>query len=332
IHPEPLVDGPNSLLMRRDRFNAWMFLMDLCTHGPEYFRRFKSDIQDPETIERIPLLKTPIIATRAMDINNSTVSGNIHAVIELLAQGGIYDPNDMEFETPDISQHVVLTHGDLGTGEKLQTAQIRRSIESTPLDRLQHVIFIPGLFHLKMACADAIWRIFIQPLAVREDEMIHVKSKCPTHISLKEFAKSEPTLDDLLMMANELARNYVANHMLQRMRRRSEKERDLQFENALLMNKYFLLYEELLYAMNHRDIGRTETTTIAWIPILKATGKHKYATHMSNFLLNVHFIYPPGLWCEREIVTRLLETSATYPNRCECSIRPKRTADEATPY
>ncbi|KAG1880835.1 hypothetical protein F4604DRAFT_1550768, partial [Suillus subluteus] len=76
---------------------------------------------------------------------------------------------------------------------------------------------------------------------------------------------------------------------------RSEKERDLQFENALLMNKYFLLYEELLYAMNHGDIGRTETTTIAWIPILKAMGKHKYATHMLNFLLNVHFIYPPGL-------------------------------------
>jgi hypothetical protein len=124
---------------------------------------------------------------------------------------------------------------------------------------------------------------------------VHVKSKCPTHISLEEFAKSELTLDDLVMIANELAHNYVANHMLQRMRRRSEKEQDLQFENALLMNKYFLLYEELSYAMNHGDIGCTETTTIAWIPILKVTGKHKHATHMSNFLINVHFIYPPGL-------------------------------------
>ncbi|KAG1840446.1 hypothetical protein F4604DRAFT_1598862 [Suillus subluteus] len=36
--------------------------------------------------------------------------------------------------------------------------------------------------------------------------------------------------------------------------------------------------------------------------------------------------------CEREIATRLLETSATYPNRRECNIRPKRTANEATPY
>lgn len=32
-----------------------------------------------------------------------------------------------------------------------------------------------------------------------------------------------------------------------------------QFENALLLNKYFLLYEELSYAMNSGDIGRIET-------------------------------------------------------------------------
>jgi hypothetical protein len=130
-----------------------------------------------------------------------------------------------------------------------------------PWDRLQHVIFILGLFHLKMACADAMWQMFLRPLVMREDETslmhnvmqlrpretgiycskpgfrqmhqqignlgtcrrldcwrVHVKSKCPKHISLKEFAKSEPTLDDLVMIANELARNYVANHMLQCMR------------------------------------------------------------------------------------------------------------------
>ncbi|KAG2362561.1 hypothetical protein BDR07DRAFT_1484640 [Suillus spraguei] len=96
-------------------------------------------------------------------------------------------------------------------------------------------------------------------------------------------------------MANELVQTYVANHKLQRIHRRPEKERDIQFENSLLMNKYFMLYKELSYAMNRGDIGRTETCMVAWIPILKATGKHKYATHMSNFLINVHFVYLPGL-------------------------------------
>ncbi|KAG1839902.1 hypothetical protein DFJ58DRAFT_625000, partial [Suillus subalutaceus] len=71
--------------------------------------------------------------------------------------------------------------------------------------------------------------------------------------------------------------------------------RDLQYKNSLFMNKLFLHYEELLYAMNQGDIGCVETCIIAWIPILKATGKHKYATHMTNFLLNVHYVYPLGL-------------------------------------
>ncbi|KAF8836714.1 hypothetical protein BDN67DRAFT_886585, partial [Paxillus ammoniavirescens] len=68
-----------------------------------------------------------------------------------------------------------------------------------------------------------------------------------------------------------------------------------QFENTLLLNKYFLLYKELSYAMNCSDIGHVETCIVSWIPILKAVGKHKYVTYMTNFLLNVHFLYPPGL-------------------------------------
>ena len=108
-----------------------------------------------------------------MDVNNSTVSGNIHSVIELLAQGGINDPvlqSASEIQSPDISEHVVLVHGDLGTGKRLRAAQLHCSIESTPWNCLQHIIFLPGLFHLKMACADALWRTFILPSAAHEDE------------------------------------------------------------------------------------------------------------------------------------------------------------------
>ncbi|KAI6108568.1 hypothetical protein EDD16DRAFT_1440587, partial [Pisolithus croceorrhizus] len=70
---------------------------------------------------------------------------------------------------------------------------------------------------------------------------------------------------------------------------------DLQFKNVLLLNKYFLLYEELSHAMNSGDIGCAETCTISWILILKAAGKHKYATHMANFLFNMHCVCSPGL-------------------------------------
>ncbi|KIM60416.1 hypothetical protein SCLCIDRAFT_36557, partial [Scleroderma citrinum Foug A] len=113
--------------------------------------------------EQIPVIKTSIIAAQAMDISNSTVLGNIQSIVNLLQQRGIENPDKVDDpEMPDISEYVIHFHGDLGTGEWLQVAQLHRAIERSPWNRMQHVIFIPGLFHLKMACADAIWWTFHQ--------------------------------------------------------------------------------------------------------------------------------------------------------------------------
>ncbi|KAI9460696.1 hypothetical protein HD554DRAFT_2206865 [Boletus coccyginus] len=303
--------------------------LNLCSSASQlsryYFHQFKARITELEAVKQIPLVKTEIIAARAMDVNNST-------------QGGIYDPTCSaaeDLDTPDISQHVILIHGDLRTGERLQTAQLQHSIEGTAWDRLQHILFIPGLFHMKMACAEAIWRCFLQPPAVREDKTslihdvtllrpketgifcstprfrrmhqlirhagtcrqldcwrVHIKNK--GFASLGAFASSEPTFKDLQAIAYELTQTYVADYWLCYMKQRLVIEHDIQFENAALMNRYFLLYEELSYAMNRGDIGRTETCIVHWVPILKAIGKHKYATQMMNFLINIHFVYPLG--------------------------------------
>lgn len=189
-----------------------------------------------------------------------------------------------------------------------------------------------------MACVDAIWCLFLQPLTAREDEtslmrdvthlqpkktgiycskpgfhsmhqlvghagicrwldcwQVYVKSKNPNYTSLDAFAASEPTINILQDIANELAKLYVAGRDLYQMCCQPREWWDVQYENALILNKYFLLYEELSYAMNHRDIGHIETCITPWIPVLKATGKHKYAMHMTNFLFSVHFVYPEGL-------------------------------------
>ncbi|KAI6163520.1 hypothetical protein EDD17DRAFT_1776034 [Pisolithus thermaeus] len=96
LHPE--LPGLGSRLSHWYQFNSWMFLHDLCTYGPDYFHQFRSSIPKPECIEPILLGKTPIFAAQAMDINNSTVSGNIQTVTDLLTQGGICDPSDMSGE------------------------------------------------------------------------------------------------------------------------------------------------------------------------------------------------------------------------------------------
>jgi hypothetical protein len=69
-----------------------------------------------------------------------------------------------------MTKHVVLVHGDFLTKERLDTVHNSRWIEYTPKNRFQYVIFLPGLFHYKMACADALWHTHIQPKEGHDDE------------------------------------------------------------------------------------------------------------------------------------------------------------------
>ncbi|KAJ7169358.1 hypothetical protein C8R43DRAFT_1121232 [Mycena crocata] len=171
LHPE--TDHATGLT-RRERFNAWKFLLDLITYGPHFFHQFRNNLGKPEMIEQIPVIKMRWAPAKSMDIKQSTVAGNIQVIPELLEQGGVGDPlqkNSSIWENSVLSiiAYVILFHGDLGTGERIMSLLQRRSIEHSPWQRYQYVIYVIGLFHLKMACADAIYRIFIEPKEGRED-------------------------------------------------------------------------------------------------------------------------------------------------------------------
>ena len=75
----------------------------------------------------------------------------------------------------DISEIVTIIHGDLGTYERLLSACRRRAVEHTPYDRLNSVVFAMGMFHLKMAAADTIWRLLVAPTHARSDETSFMK-------------------------------------------------------------------------------------------------------------------------------------------------------------
>ncbi|CDO69126.1 hypothetical protein BN946_scf185042.g28 [Trametes cinnabarina] len=113
--------------------------------------------------------------------------------------------------------------------------------------------------------------------------------------TLEDWASRKPLWASIEALAANLVQGYVADMHLPEMHTQREDLRDKQWENTLLCEQYFLLYEEMSYAMNAGDIGRVETCFMPWVFIFRGCGKHKYVSQMIKFLHNVHRVYPPQL-------------------------------------
>ena len=64
---------------------------------------------------------------------------------------------------------MTLVHGDLSTKERIDALRKMRIVEHNTKNHLGWVVFVPGLFHSKMACIDAYWHIHVLPRAGRDD-------------------------------------------------------------------------------------------------------------------------------------------------------------------
>ena len=107
---------------------------------------------------------------RAMDINQSKVLGNICVIMNLLDEGGVGDPDEGmeengEYKRDIVDRHkyVILFHGNLSTFECVLRVLQWWALKETALRCYEFLIFIVGIFHLKMVCANALWHIFINP-------------------------------------------------------------------------------------------------------------------------------------------------------------------------
>ena len=315
---------------------------DVLVHHGQYFGHFLPKLGEPSSVHKIPVHKTDQIPCHAMNIKQSSIDGNIKVMEELLRQGGLGDINDTGFDAShkvDMSEHVILVHGDLLTKEHLDSVCESQSIEETPKNRFQYLVFLPGLFHYNMACADALFRTYLQPKEGQDDEnsmFQHIGSLCPNETgkmvskpgfqqmheavhhdlwasmldcwwlaaqsqnpawtTLKLFAKASPSWDLIVQMSCIIVHTFVANsNGLDKAHSKSAAEWDKRFENQTLQNHDKLLYVDLCHSMNASDIGQVEASFLPWIYIFKATCKHKYATHMVKFLVNLNYNYPATL-------------------------------------
>ncbi|KAI0733004.1 hypothetical protein BC629DRAFT_1572982, partial [Irpex lacteus] len=314
--------GADHLRQRKETL-AWHFRNALVTHSKP-FERFHKDLGMPDPVLQIPVIKTTHIPCRAMDIDQSTVDGQAEILENLYAQANIGDPLDTA-GVDDISDYVVLVHGDLGTGERLHGSQESRSIERTPVRGLRNPLFVFGLFHLQMAAADAIWRMFIKPKAQRTEPNGLYQQACKIrphdsgrigskpgfrlmHDLIRQCATAR-MLDVWRIAINknvqqsiesyaesvswpdvvELSRDLVKNYLDQPL------TGDQEFRNNTIILARLLDYVELTHAMKHGDIGRVEATFLRWVFIFKSVGKHKYATQLVKTLNDLRFVYPARL-------------------------------------
>lgn len=209
--------GSDDSANARPLFFAWLLRRVLCTHGPAFFRQFQANVGSPASIEQLPIRKTEQVPVEAMLHDNSSVSGNINAVEDIMAQAGIKRQSETDASAagapPNISEYVLIVSGDLGSGERVETGKRNRAMDICEWNTLYNIIFVPGMFHVNMALVDMLWKLFIKPYATEKDptsasnatKYLYAKTKDvnkvlkgpPTYQQMKRFLRHLGTAERL---------------------------------------------------------------------------------------------------------------------------------------
>ena len=155
--PEGLVDGLDSL--------HWAFtwhLWAILIQQDQSFGKYRQHLGLPDAIDPLPVTKTLQFPASTINMDESSHDGNWEVFKSLLEQ----------FATPDeqLEDEIILIHSDLATKEKIDGLHKMCTIEKSAKNHLSFAVIVPGLFHLKMAMMDALWRTHIQPAKGWDDQ------------------------------------------------------------------------------------------------------------------------------------------------------------------
>lgn len=123
----------------------------LVNHGGEHFVRFKKDIEScrPDSADKIPLHKTDIYPLPAMNINESSITGNAE-VME-----AIFEELEQPITEPEFMDEVRIVCGDQLSVTNLRSVTTNRAGDDAPAQTFANVVTIPGLFHAQIHIVSA---------------------------------------------------------------------------------------------------------------------------------------------------------------------------------
>ncbi|KAJ3768643.1 hypothetical protein FB446DRAFT_650151 [Lentinula raphanica] len=142
----------------------WLCQQVLVEQGGPAFAPFRDKLGEPFTIQPLPSdHKDTQYPAEAVNADEGTYDGNAQVITSLLDQTST--------SADELERYVEFFHGDLGTLERIEGLRKMRWIEGSAQNRLDFLLFIPGLFHMKMAAADAYARIHVTPVANRGEKL-----------------------------------------------------------------------------------------------------------------------------------------------------------------
>ncbi|OSD06942.1 hypothetical protein PYCCODRAFT_1449702 [Trametes coccinea BRFM310] len=119
----------------------------IVTYGGERFARFRKEVEAtvPVTEDQIPLHKTEIYPLPAMNIDESSTTGNADVLCE------IYKALKLDIDSPDFTQYVKVISGDQLSISRIRSLIQNRAGHETLGRSFLWALCMPGLFHYKMA-------------------------------------------------------------------------------------------------------------------------------------------------------------------------------------
>ncbi|KAF7333611.1 hypothetical protein MSAN_02413300 [Mycena sanguinolenta] len=132
-------------------------------HGGEGFVKWQAeaDAALPVTADKIEVHKTPIHPLPTMEIDESTITGNIEVIEEIMRVLGV------KTDDPDYRKYLQLTAGDqLSIARQRAVLQALLGHESRP-QSWRHIVPVTGLFHAKIADCHGILETHLGKSTVR---------------------------------------------------------------------------------------------------------------------------------------------------------------------
>lgn len=118
----------------------------LINQGGENFVRFKKDLEScrPDSDSKIPLHKTEVYPLPAMNINESSITGNAE-VME-----AIFEELEQSITAPEFMDEVRIVCGDQLSVTNLRSVTANRAGDDDPTQTFANVVTFPGLFHAQI--------------------------------------------------------------------------------------------------------------------------------------------------------------------------------------